>query len=121
MAPAVELAGFTSSLEQEMLASSVYAISSSSEGLPMVMLEAMSAALPVAAFDCSGVRELVDDGSTGLLVPQGDEVALTAALRRLMTDADLRRRFGLAGQALAARYSPGSVAAQWRALIEQVA
>lgn len=121
VAPAVELAGFTSALEQEMLASSVYAISSSSEGLPMVMLEAMSAALPVAAFDCSGVRELVDDGSTGLLAPQGDEAALTDALRRLMTDADLRRRFGLAGQALAGRYSSESVAAQWLALIEQLA
>jgi hypothetical protein len=37
-----------------------------------------------------------------------------------MTDADLRRRFGLAGQALAARYSSEGVAVQWRDLIEQL-
>jgi glycosyltransferase involved in cell wall biosynthesis len=117
---AVELAGFSRSLDREMRAASVFAMSSSSEALPMVLLEAMATGLPVAAFDCTGVRELVLDGRTGLLVPQGDVAALTDALRRLMSDEDLRRRFGQAARAEVRGYGPESVTAQWLDLIDQV-
>jgi glycosyltransferase involved in cell wall biosynthesis len=117
---AVELAGFTRSLDREMHAASVFAMSSSSEGLPMVLLEALATGMPVAAFDCTGVRELVHDGETGLLVPQGDVAALTDALRRLMADESLRRRFGQASRAEVRGYGPESVTAQWLDLIEQV-
>lgn len=117
----VDLAGFTKALEEEMLTASVYAISSQSEGLPMVMLEAMSLGLPVVGYDASGVRDLVDQDRTGLLVPQGDAAALTAALRRVMTDVDLRRRLGTAGRDRARDYAPDRVIAQWERLLAETA
>jgi glycosyltransferase involved in cell wall biosynthesis len=45
-----------------------------------------------------GLKDLVVDGETGLLVPPGDPEALRAALERLLADAELRRRLGAAGR-----------------------
>jgi glycosyltransferase involved in cell wall biosynthesis len=82
--------------------SDLFVLSSSSEGLPLSVLEAMAAGLPVIASRVGGIPELVVDGVTGILVPPGDESALGAALRRLVDDSALRRRLGDAGHARAA-------------------
>ena len=76
-------------------------LSSRSEGAPFSILEAMAAGLPVVATDVGGVRELVADGETGLLVPAGDPARLAEALRSLLADPALRRRLGAAGHARA--------------------
>jgi glycosyltransferase involved in cell wall biosynthesis len=76
----------------------VLALPSWTEGLPLVVLEAMASARPVVATPVGGTPELVEDGETGLLVPPRDPGALAAALRRLLADADLRRRLGEAGE-----------------------
>ena len=68
------------------------------EGIPVVLMEAMSAGLPVVASSLSGIPELVADGVTGLLVPPGDPAAIAAALRRLADDPDLRTRLGVAAR-----------------------
>jgi glycosyltransferase involved in cell wall biosynthesis len=77
---------------------SVFALSSRSEGLPISVLEAMAAGLPVVASDVGGLRELVEDGVNGILVPPGNAVALAAALTRLVADAELRRTMGEASR-----------------------
>jgi glycosyltransferase involved in cell wall biosynthesis len=61
----------------------------------------MAAKLPIVASRVGGLVELVVDGETGLLVPPGDEAALTEALRRLVDDRELRRKLGAAGRARA--------------------
>jgi glycosyltransferase involved in cell wall biosynthesis len=76
----------------------VLALPSWTEGLPLVVLEAMASARAVVATPVGGTPELVQDGETGLLVPPRDPDALAAALRRLLADADLRRRLGEAGE-----------------------
>jgi len=75
----------------------VFALPSWTEGLPLVVLEAMARRRPVVATPVGGTAEVVVDGETGLLVPPRDPDALAAALRRLLADADLRRRLGDAG------------------------
>lgn len=67
------------------------------DGLPNVLMEAQSQALPVVATTTAGIPELVLDGQTGLLAPPGEPRALADALAQLVGDADLRRRLGDAG------------------------
>jgi glycosyltransferase involved in cell wall biosynthesis len=67
------------------------------EGLPLTILEAMGSGVPVVAYGVGGVPELVLDGVTGLLVAPQDLDGLTASVRRLIADPQLRRRLGAAG------------------------
>lgn len=69
------------------------------EGIPVVLMEAMAAGLPVIASRLSGIPELVTDEESGLLVPPGDPGALAAALARLAADTELRVRLGRAARA----------------------
>ncbi|NLC58211.1 MAG: glycosyltransferase family 4 protein [Armatimonadetes bacterium] len=73
------------------------------DGLPNVILEALAARLAVVSTPLSGIPEVVEDGVTGLLVPPEDAGALAAALERLITDPELRRRLGEAGCARVCR------------------
>ncbi|HVM69821.1 MAG TPA: glycosyltransferase family 4 protein [Gaiellaceae bacterium] len=99
----VELSGERDDVPALLAAADVFVLSSRSEGMPMSILEAMAAGLPVVASAVGGVPELVVDGETGLLVPPGDADALAAALRLVLEDADLRRRLGSAGRERAQR------------------
>jgi glycogen synthase len=81
----------------------VVACPSRREGFGVVCLEAMAHARPVVATDVGGLRDLVVDGETGLLVPSRDVSALRAALERLLGDGELRRRLGAAGRERARR------------------
>ncbi len=69
------------------------------DGLPNVLMEAQSQALPCLATAISAIPELIEPEQTGLLVPPGDAEALAAALRRLIEQPDLRARLGAAGAA----------------------
>lgn len=73
-------------------------LSSASEGIPLTLLEAMAARLPVVATKVGGVSEVVEDGRTGLLAPAGDDEALARQVLRLAEDAPLRRELGEAGR-----------------------
>jgi glycosyltransferase involved in cell wall biosynthesis len=90
------------------------------EGMPLVVLEAMEAGVPVVASAVSGIPEVVVDGETGWLVPPEDPEALARALREVLTDPEEARRRGEAGRRrVAERYRPAVAAASWRAAIER--
>jgi glycosyltransferase involved in cell wall biosynthesis len=76
----------------------VFALSSLREGLPNVLLEAMSMAVPVVATRVAGVPRLVEDETNGLLVEPDDERQLAHALRHLLENVSLRDRLGAAGR-----------------------
>jgi glycosyltransferase involved in cell wall biosynthesis len=71
---------------------------SQQEGFSNAILEAMAAGCPVVATDVGGNAEAVIEGTTGLLVPPNDPLALAAAMERLLRRPDERRRFGDAGR-----------------------
>ena len=68
------------------------------EGLPTVLLEAMTYSKPVVASAVGGASEIVQDGVTGLCVPPGDAQALASAMVRLLTERDRARAMGRAGR-----------------------
>ncbi|MBB2913291.1 glycosyltransferase involved in cell wall biosynthesis [Streptosporangium becharense] len=113
----VTLMGRTDHLDEELAKASFYVLSSRFEGLPMVMIEAMTQALPVVAFDCpTGPRDLITPGIDGLLVPPQDVDALAAAMIRLVEDRDLRDRMGAAAAVTARDYSPSVIMPVWERL-----
>ncbi|MBA3619544.1 MAG: glycosyltransferase, partial [Acidothermales bacterium] len=69
------------------------------DGLPTVLLEAMALGTPCVSTPVTGIPEVLQDGLTGLLVPQHDPPALAAALGRLIDDATLRVRLACAARA----------------------
>jgi glycosyltransferase involved in cell wall biosynthesis len=78
----------------------VFALSSvpRSEGVPTVILEAMSCAIPVVATDVGALAEIVEEGETGFVVPPLEPGALAAALGRVLRDGELRGRLGATGR-----------------------
>jgi glycosyltransferase involved in cell wall biosynthesis len=73
------------------------------EGVPVVLMEAGAAGLPVVATNVGGVSELVRDGVSGFLVPPGSAEVLLPPLRALLDDPELRARMGGAGREAVAR------------------
>jgi glycosyltransferase involved in cell wall biosynthesis len=76
----------------------VFVLTSRSEGLPFVLLEAMALERPVVATAVNGVPEIIEDGVTGLMVERDDGEALARAVLRLLADADTARAMGRAGR-----------------------
>ncbi|MFV2177478.1 glycosyltransferase family 4 protein [Actinomadura sp. LOL_016] len=114
----VEVRPASRRLPAEMENAAIYALTSRREGMPMVVIEAMTKGLAVVSTDCPhGPREMIDSGRDGLLVPVDDAAALTAALRALIGDDALRDRLGEEARRSARAYDPARVAARWTALL----
>ncbi|EST37011.1 hypothetical protein N566_15295 [Streptomycetaceae bacterium MP113-05] len=117
----VLLMGQTKALDDELTKSSMYVLSSRFEGLPMVMIEAMTHALPVVSFDCpTGPADVLTDGQEGVLVPPEDVDALADAVIRLMDDRALREKMGRAALETAQNYAPSAVHPQWETLFTEL-
>lgn len=76
-----------------MAASDIFVLPSLSEGMPLVVLEAMSMGLPVVSTRVGAVPDLIEDGRSGILVPPGDPDAIATAVERL-GNAPLREKLG---------------------------
>ena len=115
VAPWVRFAGYQARPECYLAAMDVFALTSQSEGMPLAVLEAWAAGVPVVASRVGGVPELIEDGRTGLLFPPGDEAALAAALDRLLSSPDDARRLaGAAREAVRSRYDVRVMAATYQ-------
>lgn len=91
VAQRVTFTGYRKDVVDLLLASDLYVLSSRKEGLPMVLLEAMAARLPVVATRVGAVPRALADGEAGLLIPPEDPTALAAALEHALSTPELRR------------------------------
>lgn len=90
------------------------------EGLGVVLLEAMSHGVPVIASRIGGITDIVEDGKTGLLIAPGDARQLAAAVERLAEDTALARRLGEAGRRVVQeRFGWEAIAARWEEVYRQ--
>ncbi len=97
----------------------LFVLSSDYEGLPLALLEAMGAGLPILSTAVGGIPDVVTDN--GLLTPPGDRDALANAMARLLEDPALRQRMGRRSLDRAAAFAPGSIAAQYGAIYRRCA
>jgi glycosyltransferase involved in cell wall biosynthesis len=112
---AVRLLGARSDVPAVMSAADGYVMSSAWEGMPMVLLEAAAAGLPIVATAVGGNGEVVRDGESGFLVPARDAQALGSTMLRLMTCPEAQRRaMGERGREhVRANYGLHRVAERW--------
>lgn len=96
----------------------IFCLPSFSEGVPVVLMEAMAHSVPVVTTQVMGVPELVEDGHSGLLVPAGRVDLLVDALARLVRDPELRERLGANGrEKVLAEFDVNESARQLRAVL----
>ena len=95
---AVHFTGYQPEPHQYMQAMDIFALTSRLVGMPLAILEAWAARLPVVATRVGGIPGLIDDGTSGLLFDSGDQEALKCLLLRLVIDRGLARALGAAGR-----------------------
>lgn len=109
---AVRFVGKRQDVPRFMALADIYAMPSTSEAMPIALMEAMAAGLPCVVSRVGGVAEAVEHEENGLIVPPRDVEQLADALARYVRDPQLRQRFGdLASKTIAARFSVDRVAA----------
>ena len=115
----VWLAGARSDIADLMRTFSVFALPSLAEGMPVTLLEAMACGLPVVASRVGGIRELVLENNTGLLVSAADPQALAEALAQYLRQPALAQQHGAAGRArIEARYSIAAMLSGYTSLYD---
>ena len=87
-------AGFRADVPQVLSELDVFVLSSTSEGMPLAILEAMAGRKAIVATRCGGIPEVLEDGQSGLLVPPSDPAALARAIGDLLSDESRAVRIG---------------------------
>lgn len=111
----------TDNIAQEYATSSILVMTSNYEGFPMVMIEAMSAGLPVVTFDYKcGPADIIQSGVNGIIVPDGENETFAKVLLNLMSDDKLRKQMGREATKVTTTYSEAEIMKKWMALFEEV-
>jgi glycosyltransferase involved in cell wall biosynthesis len=117
----VRLLGRRTDVPRLLSAADVVLLTSISEGIPLTLIEAMAAGLPVVSTRVGGVPEVVVDGETALLAPSGDAEALAGHILDLADDPGRRARMGLSGRRRAReQFSEGRMHQLYRDLYEEM-
>lgn len=118
----LHLLGLRDDVDHLLAAADVFVHPSRDEGLPVAILEAMAAAIPVVATRVGGIPEAVVDGDTGIAVAPGDPVALAEKLQELLGATELSSMLGARGRArVAAEFSIVRMLARYQAIYSRVA
>jgi len=113
--------GSTRYLEEKMLDSSVYVLSSYSECFPTVLLEAFACGLPAVSFDCpTGPGYIITNNKDGFLVRPGDVSEFAKKLSTLMDNVEMRKEFGLSARSSVRKFAKESVMQTWNEIFENL-
>lgn len=116
----IKICGVTKNIEQQLNKASIFIITSTHEGFALGMVEAMSKGIPIIGLkSCSAVNSIIQNGKNGYLCEATPE-ALASALKKLMSDKELRNRLGTYARDCAKIYSPNHIWNQWEQLIYSV-
>lgn len=111
----------TSDIGKEYEASSVFILSSRYEGLPMVLLEAMSYGLAIVTYDCKcGPKDIIDDNRNGVLVEEGNVEKLADAIIGLMDDDGKRKMLARNAKEESRKYSEDCIMKEWMNLFDNI-
>lgn len=116
----VEFLGFQSNLDQLLQQKSIFVLSSRYEGLPMILIEAMSQGASCIAFDCkTGPNEIIIHNESGLLVEDQNMEEMEKSLVRLISDEALRNKLSEGGLKEAEKFSVDKIVDKWEALFKR--
>lgn len=117
----VHLCAPVKNIEKEYVSSSILAMTSRYEGLPMALLEGQVCGLPLVSYACKcGPKDIIQDGKNGFLVNEGDHSGLANKLIFLMDNDLLREQMGQNSRLMALNYTEDMIMQQWLALFRQI-
>ncbi|WP_404362221.1 glycosyltransferase [Marinobacter sp.] len=116
-ASAIKFLGFRSDRLERLSRFNVFIMTSSLEGIPRCMMEAMALGIPVVAYDIPGVDQLIEHGETGLLAPLGDLNALVECCQKILDNPDMAKELASTARAKIDRdYSARRMAEEYESL-----
>ena len=108
-------------VKKEMMARSMYLMTSLYEGVPMVLVETAAIGLPCVCMSCPcGPAEFIEDGVNGMLAPQGDIDSMAEKICTLIEQPELRRSMGREINRKAAEFTPDRIIDQWDRLFRRL-
>lgn len=113
--------GFVNNISELLYESSIFILSSRYEGLPMVLLEAMSQGMACIAYDCkTGPSDIIEHNFNGLLIDDQDSVKMQEGLKQLIEDEKLRERLSNEGLKSLAKYDIDAIVERYEALFNEI-
>lgn len=118
LSKSITLCGRTHNIAEEYASHSIFVMTSRTEALGLVLIEAASCGLPLIAFDCpSGPRDIITDGKNGFLIPKvGDVETMAEKICQLIENDNLRKQMGENAKILVDKYSPSKIKEEWMKL-----
>lgn len=117
----IHFLGFCTNIQELLKEHSIFVLSSRIEGFPMILTEAMSmGCVPVSYDVVTGPREIITDGSDGIIVENQNISALAEGMERLINDKKLRQEYGLRAIENIKRLSPSIICEEWEKLFQKV-
>lgn len=119
----VEFPGYVKNIQEELERAQMFVLSSDYEGMPNALMEAMALGLPCVSTDCGGggARFLIEDGVNGLLVPVCDEVAMSEAIRAILSDPEKAAELSKNARKIQETLAPEKIYGQWEMFISEIA
>lgn len=110
----VKLKGITNDVKHVLLETSIFALTSSSEGFPMVILEAYECGVPVIAYDFSiSSNEIIKNGLTGFIIPMNNQEEYIKKLKLLCSDDELRKKMGKEAKKFVVNFESKKIVKNW--------